>query len=157
MTIRKGDVDEDGVSDTYIQTKGTNMTWSTTANGEGFDLTNNQGYLEGKDRSVMVFTATNRPSASRIYIYEKLPKTEPPQEDETDSIAPDPGRKGILAFLGSEFTLMIFLYSRDLTFYHFFSTAFVALETISGISSSIGMILAIPLTALISSKLISAR
>ena len=61
----------------------------------------------------------------------------------------------ILAFLGSEFTLIIFLYSRGLTFYHLFSTAFVSLETISGISSSIGMVLAIPLTALISSTLIS--
>ena len=60
----------------------------------------------------------------------------------------------ILAFLGSEFTLMIFLYARELTFYHLFSTAFIALETISGISSSIGMILAIPLTALVSSRLI---
>lgn len=62
----------------------------------------------------------------------------------------------ILAFLGSEFTLIIFLYSRGLTFYHLFSTAFVSLETISGLSSSIGMILSIPLTALISSTLISS-
>ena len=61
----------------------------------------------------------------------------------------------ILAFLGSEFTLIIFLYIRGLTFYHLFSTAFVTLETISGISSSIGMVLAIPLTALISSTLIA--
>lgn len=63
----------------------------------------------------------------------------------------------ILAFLGSEFTLIIFLYSRGLTFYHLFSTAFVALETISGISSSMGMVLAIPLTALISSSLIAGN
>lgn len=61
----------------------------------------------------------------------------------------------ILAFLGSEFTLIIFLYSRGLTFYHLFSTAFIALETISGLSSSIGMIMTIPLTALISSAMIS--
>ncbi len=61
----------------------------------------------------------------------------------------------ILAFLGSEFTLIIFLYARSLTFYHLFSTAFVSLETISGVSSSIGMVLAIPLTALISSTLIT--
>nr|AHF24243.1 transmembrane protein [uncultured bacterium Contig224] len=61
----------------------------------------------------------------------------------------------ILAFLGSELTLMIFLYARDLSFYHLFSTAFVSLETIAGLSSSIGMILAIPLTALISSMLIT--
>ncbi len=63
----------------------------------------------------------------------------------------------ILAFLGSEFTLMIFLYARELTFYHMFSTAFISLETISGISASIGMVLAIPLTALISSILIHKR
>ena len=61
----------------------------------------------------------------------------------------------ILAFLGSEFTLIIFLYSRGLSFYHLYSTAFVALETISGLSASIGMILAIPLTALISAALIA--
>ena len=60
----------------------------------------------------------------------------------------------ILAFLGSEFTLCIFLYSRGLTFYHLFSTSFVALETISGLASSIGMVLAIPLTAFIASTLI---
>ena len=63
----------------------------------------------------------------------------------------------ILAFLGSEFTLTIFLYARELTFYHLFSTAFIALETISGLSASIGMILAIPLTTLISSILISTK
>ena len=62
----------------------------------------------------------------------------------------------ILAFLGSEFILMIFFYARDLTFYHMFSSAFIAIETISGISSSIGMVLAIPLTAFISSGLIFA-
>ena len=61
----------------------------------------------------------------------------------------------ILAFLGSELTLMIFLYARDLSFYQLFSTAFVTMETIAGLSSSIGMILAIPLTALISSVLIT--
>ena len=63
----------------------------------------------------------------------------------------------ILAFLGSEFALIIFIYSRGLTFYHLFSTAFVSMETISGIASSIGMVLAIPLTALIASTLISGK
>lgn len=61
----------------------------------------------------------------------------------------------ILAFLGSSFTLIIYLYSLDLGFYQFFSSAYLAIEVISGISSSIGMILAIPLTALISSLLLS--
>ena len=63
----------------------------------------------------------------------------------------------ILAFLGSEFTLMIFLFVRELTFNHMYSTAFMALETISGVSASIGMVLAIPLTALISSTLITRK
>ena len=63
----------------------------------------------------------------------------------------------ILAFLGCEFTLILFLYTRELTFYHLFSTAFVAIETISGLASSLGMILAIPLTALISSTLITRK
>ncbi len=63
----------------------------------------------------------------------------------------------ILAFLGSEFTLIIFLYSRGLTFYHLFSTAFVALETISGLSASIGMVLAIPLTVGIGAALITRK
>ena len=64
---------------------------------------------------------------------------------------------GMLPYVlwGGEFTLMIFLYARDLTFYHMFSTAFISIETISGISSSIGMVLAIPLTAFISASLIS--
>lgn len=60
----------------------------------------------------------------------------------------------ILAFLGSEFTLIIFIYSRGMSFYQLYSSAFVTLETISGLSSSLGMILAIPLTAYISSTLI---
>lgn len=63
----------------------------------------------------------------------------------------------ILAFLGSEFTLIIFLYAQGLTFYHLYSTAFVALETISGISASIGMVLAIPLTAMICASLITRK
>ena len=63
----------------------------------------------------------------------------------------------IMAFLGSEFSLMIFLFARDLTFYHLYSTAFFALETISGLSASIGMVLAIPITNLIASSLITMK
>ena len=63
----------------------------------------------------------------------------------------------ILAFLGSEFTFIIFTYARGLTFYHLYSTVFIALETISGLSASIGMILAIPLTALISATMIAKQ
>ena len=63
----------------------------------------------------------------------------------------------ILAFLGCEFTLMLFFYAREMTFYQLYSSAFVAIETISGLASSLGMILAIPLTALISSTLITQK
>ncbi len=61
----------------------------------------------------------------------------------------------ILAFLGSGFVLIIYLYSLGLSFYQLFSSAYASIEVISGISSSIGMILAIPLTALISSVLLA--
>ena len=60
----------------------------------------------------------------------------------------------ILAFLGSGFVLTIYLYSLGLSFYQFFSSAYFSIEVISGIASSIGMILAIPLTAMISSLLL---
>ncbi len=60
----------------------------------------------------------------------------------------------ILAFLGSGFTLTIYLYSLGLSFHQLFSSAYVSIEVISGISSSIGMILTIPLTAVIASTLI---
>ena len=57
----------------------------------------------------------------------------------------------ILAFLGSGFTLIIYLYSLGLSRYQLYTSAYAAIEVISGIASSSGMILAIPLTALISS------
>ena len=56
----------------------------------------------------------------------------------------------ILAFLGSSFTLILYLYSLGLSRYQLLPSAYLAIEVISGISSSIGMILAIPLTAAVS-------
>nr|MBQ6242205.1 YibE/F family protein [Lachnospiraceae bacterium] len=60
----------------------------------------------------------------------------------------------ILAFLGSGFTLIIYLFSLGLGKYQLLSSAYAAVEVISGIASSVGMILAIPLTAMISSVMI---
>ena len=60
----------------------------------------------------------------------------------------------ILAFLGSGFTLIIYLYSLGLSFYQLSASAYAAIEIISGISSSIGMILTIPLTVIIASTLL---
>ena len=61
----------------------------------------------------------------------------------------------ILAFLGSGFTLILYLYSLGLSRYQLLTSAYLAIEVISGVASSIGMILAIPLTALISSALLA--
>jgi uncharacterized membrane protein len=63
----------------------------------------------------------------------------------------------ILAFLGSSFTLILYLYSLGLSRYQLMTSAYAATEIISGVASSIGMILAIPLTALISSALLGRK
>ena len=61
----------------------------------------------------------------------------------------------ILAFLGSSFTLILYLFSLGLSRYQLLPSAYLAIETISGVSSSIGMILAIPLTAAVSALWLS--
>ena len=63
----------------------------------------------------------------------------------------------ILAFLGGGFTLILYLYSLSPDKYLLLSSPYVAIEVISGIASSVGMILAIPLTALISAALIARK
>ena len=55
----------------------------------------------------------------------------------------------ILAFLGSGFSMILYFYSLDLAPHQLLSSAFLSIEVISGISSSIGVILSIPVTALI--------
>lgn len=60
----------------------------------------------------------------------------------------------ILAILGSSFTLMMYLSSIGLSFHQLFSSAYLSIEVISSISSSMGLILAIPATALVSSTLL---
>ena len=59
----------------------------------------------------------------------------------------------ILAFFGSSLTLILYLNSLDLQPHQLFSSAYLAREVISGISSSIGVILSVPATAFISSIL----
>ena len=63
----------------------------------------------------------------------------------------------IMAFLGGDFSLIIFLFARDLAFYRLYAAAFFALETISGLSASIGMVLAVPITTLIATTLITMK
>ncbi len=63
----------------------------------------------------------------------------------------------ILAFLGSGFTTILYLYSLGLARYQLLPSAYLSIEVISGVSSSIGMILAIPLTAAVSALLIERK
>ena len=55
----------------------------------------------------------------------------------------------ILAFLGSSLVLILYLYSLSLNSHQLLASAYVSTEAVSGISASIGVILAVPLTALI--------
>lgn len=60
----------------------------------------------------------------------------------------------ILAFLGSGFALIIYLYSVGLSPYQLISSSYLAIEVVSSVSSSIGVILSVPLTALITSLIL---
>lgn len=60
----------------------------------------------------------------------------------------------ILAFLGSGFTLILYLYFLGLSRYQLLPSAYLSIEVISGVASSIGMILAIPLTAAVSALML---
>ena len=61
----------------------------------------------------------------------------------------------ILAFLGSGFALIIYFYSLGLSPYQLISSSYLTIEVVSSISSSIGVILSVPLTALISSVILT--
>lgn len=56
----------------------------------------------------------------------------------------------ILAIIGSGLTLIVYICSLDLPIHEFLSSPYLALELISGVASSCGVVLAVPLTALIS-------
>lgn len=47
--------------------------------------------------------------------------------------------------------LIVYIYSLGLSSNQFISSSYLAIEVVSGISSSIGVILAVPLTVLVSS------
>lgn len=63
----------------------------------------------------------------------------------------------ILAIIGSSMMLIIYIASLGLPIRQFMSSAYLALEVISGLSSSIGVVLAVPLTALVSSLLFGKK
>ena len=55
----------------------------------------------------------------------------------------------ILALLGSSFTLILYIYSMELLPHQLISSPYFSIEVLSSIATSIGVILSIPLTALI--------
>ena len=57
----------------------------------------------------------------------------------------------VLAFVGSSLLLIIYMWSLNLSFYQLVSTTFFAVELISALASSVGVILAVPVTALVGS------
>ncbi len=63
----------------------------------------------------------------------------------------------ILAFLGSSFTLILYLYSIGLQPWQLVSSALLSTEVVSSVSGSIGVILSIPLTALITALALSKK
>lgn len=63
----------------------------------------------------------------------------------------------ILAFIGSSFVIVIYLYSIGLQPYQLLSSAYLAIEVISGIASSIGVILSVPISAAITAFIIADK
>ncbi len=59
----------------------------------------------------------------------------------------------VLAFIGSSLVLILYLYSLDLGRYQFISSAYFSIEVVSSLSSSIGVISSVPITAAISAHL----
>ena len=54
----------------------------------------------------------------------------------------------ILAILGNGTMLILYLYSLDLSWYQLMPSSYIAIEVIGSVASAIGVILAVPLTAL---------
>ena len=63
----------------------------------------------------------------------------------------------ILAFLGSSFVLILYLYSMSLSKYQLLSAAYLSIELISGLASSFGAVLSVPITAFIASRIFSGK
>ena len=63
----------------------------------------------------------------------------------------------ILAFLGSGLVLVLYIYSLSPDRHMLLSSAFLSIELVSGISSSIGVILSVPITAAISAAVYTRK
>lgn len=63
----------------------------------------------------------------------------------------------ILAFLGSSFTLILYFYTIGLSFHQLLSSAYLSVEIISSVACSVGVILTIPITALLTAVVMSKQ
>lgn len=63
----------------------------------------------------------------------------------------------ILAFVGSSFGLVLINMARDVTLLYFLNTNGIGIEIIQGVAGSIGIILTVPITTLIATKLFFFR
>ena len=63
----------------------------------------------------------------------------------------------ILAFLGGGFVLILYLYSLSLGKYQLLSSAYLSIELISALASSVGAILSVPITAFIAARVFGTR
>ncbi|MCL1989798.1 MAG: YibE/F family protein [Defluviitaleaceae bacterium] len=63
----------------------------------------------------------------------------------------------ILAFIGGSLSMMIFIYTTDVSLNQFMNNPFIAMEIVKGIAGSFGIMLAAPLTAVISAKLLTMK
>ncbi|MGN0986004.1 MAG: YibE/F family protein, partial [Candidatus Enterenecus sp.] len=63
----------------------------------------------------------------------------------------------VLAFAGTSLNMMIFIYAYDVSYIQLMNTDFVAIEIVRSLAGSIGIVLTVPLVALISAYLLGRR
>ena len=59
----------------------------------------------------------------------------------------------ILAFAGSSFTLLLLIYYYNISFTQLMNTDMVAREVIQGLSGSIGIVLTVPIVAILAARI----
>lgn len=63
----------------------------------------------------------------------------------------------VLAFAGTSLNMMIFIYAYDVSYIQLMNTDFIAIEIVRSLAGSIGIVLTVPLVALISAYLLGRR
>lgn len=67
ITVISGDVDGDEEVDLYIPADAENIIWKATANGDYFNLTNGNDYLEGKSGNVRIYSSQQYTDRGWVY------------------------------------------------------------------------------------------